>query len=53
MHRGEAYKAVLSQVSLLLMASEFKCSLLDDVSQKVKYVIYVISSYLLQFREFS
>lgn len=36
MQREEAYKAVLPRVSLLLMAYEFKCSLLDEVTQESK-----------------
>lgn len=36
MQREEAYKAVLPRVLLLLMAYEFKCSLLDNVTQKSK-----------------
>jgi len=36
MHRGEACKVVLPHVSLLLMAYKFRCSLLDDVTQKSK-----------------
>lgn len=36
MQREEAYKAVLPRVLLLLTAYEFKCSLLDNVTQKSK-----------------
>lgn len=50
MHRGEAYKAVLPHVSLLLMAHEFRCSLLDDVTQKSK--VCHLGNFFLPFANF-